>query len=158
VLEHIRQIKELALLKKIGLGLNPNAVLLFFYINDFDSVDIARRYFRYKHYDWYMWDLDGKPEGSALEAWDFRQLLRHSALIAHLYKTYIALRERDAMENKLLRGEADPSLDEKIAEIGGYIHEFTRLPRPMASPLGSSPYRWRTKLVIDIRMNATNRN
>jgi lysophospholipase L1-like esterase len=119
--------QELALFKKFGFQLHPDAVLLFFYLNDFDSTNIAKRYAQFKNVDWYMFDLGGKPEGEALEAWKFRQLMRHSSVIAHLYRSYVGLRARNDMEFRLLRGEEDPSLDQRIEEIGGYIHEFNEL-------------------------------
>lgn len=119
--------QELALLKKFGLKLHPDMVLLFFFLNDFDSTNIPRRYARFKDIDWYMFDLGGKPEGQILEAWKFRQMLRHSSLIAHLYRAYIGFEARNQMEFRLLRGEHDPGLDAKVEEIAGYMHEFHEL-------------------------------
>jgi lysophospholipase L1-like esterase len=119
--------QELALLKKVGLALKPDLVILFFYLNDFDSTNIAGSYARYNKFDWYMFDLGGKSEGENLKAWNFRQLMRHSALIARLYNLYTSWADRDGTEKKLLNGEKEVSLDRKISEIGGYIHEFGEL-------------------------------
>jgi hypothetical protein len=76
-----------------------------------------------------MFDLGAKPEGEALEQWNFRQLLRHSAVIARLYHLYTAYELRNGTEAKLLRGEEDATIRRKIVEIGKYIDEFAALAR-----------------------------
>jgi lysophospholipase L1-like esterase len=124
--------QELALLKKIGLNLKPDLVILFFYINDFDSTSISGIYSSATNVDWYMSDLRGKAEGKALAAWRFRQLLRHSALVARAYNAYKAYRGRNTTENRLLRGEDNAEIEKKIAEIGGYIHEFSEMSKTHA--------------------------
>src|SRR5947207_7595675 len=48
--------QEYAVLRRLGPALAPDLVLLFFYLNDFELVDVHRRWERFKHLDWYTFD------------------------------------------------------------------------------------------------------
>lgn len=96
---------ELALLQKLGVPLQPDHVIWFFYIDDFRKSDVQRWYQQFADMDWYMFDLLGKPTPTALRRWRLRQALRKSALLMwahdtiHSVSTHMAT--QDAVELKL---------------------------------------------------------
>ena len=58
---------EMAMLKKVGLSLDPDHLILFFYINDFIPTNIANRYKRFAGMDWYTFDFSGKSAKTFLQ-------------------------------------------------------------------------------------------
>jgi hypothetical protein len=80
--------QQFALLELLGVGLEPDYVVLLFYIFSYRSTDISRYYKRARNRDWYMVGLGGKPTGSALFKWRIVQLARKSALVASLHSMY----------------------------------------------------------------------
>lgn len=109
---------ELALLQKLGMPLQPDHVIWFFYIDDFRKSDIQRWYQKFADTDWYMFDLLGKPTPIALWRWRLRQALRKSALLmwAHdiIHSVSILTDAQHAVEFKLLQGILDSDIQERI--------------------------------------------
>jgi lysophospholipase L1-like esterase len=101
---------ELALLKKIGFSLDPDRIMVFFYINDFIPVNIANRYTRFADMGWYTFDFSGKPEDKAIAKWKKIQLLRNSAFLMWIQDIYSSFVNRSNYINKLLLGELDDGL------------------------------------------------
>jgi lysophospholipase L1-like esterase len=101
---------ELALLKKSGLALDPDHVIVFFFINDFDQVDIASRYSRYANFDWYAFDFSDKPTDKIIQRWKLRQLARRSAALMWIYDIYKGWDSKDNAINKILLGQVDAAL------------------------------------------------
>ncbi|ABK43597.1 lipolytic enzyme, G-D-S-L family [Magnetococcus marinus MC-1] len=120
--------QEFALLQRLQPQLQPDHVLLFFYLNDFDEVNIAARYRRYKGLDWYMPDLSGKPEGERLQRWQQMQGLRHSALLMWLHDLWRGLTvDPNHFEQKILRGATDKESEQRRAMVVSYLVQFKQL-------------------------------
>ncbi len=105
---------EVAMLKKLGLSLDPDHIVLFFYINDFIPVNIADRYKRFAGMDWYTFDFSGKPTDHVIEKWKLIQILRSSAFLMWVYDTYSSLTNRSNYINKMLLGELDDEIRKNI--------------------------------------------
>ena len=101
---------ELAMLKKIGLSLDPDHIIVFFYINDIVPVDIASRYRRFADMDWYTFDFSGKPTDKVIAKWEKIELIRNSAFLMWAYDIYNSLANKSNYINKLLLGEIDDGL------------------------------------------------
>jgi lysophospholipase L1-like esterase len=109
--------QEVALLEQLGVHLGPDHVLLFFYLNDFQRVNIEQVYSRYKDFDWYTFDLKAKPEGTRLYAWELIQILRKSAFVLWLNDRYKAWRFQGNMEQLILEGALNRDLQEKYSSV-----------------------------------------
>jgi lysophospholipase L1-like esterase len=118
---------ELALLKKFGLPLDPDHVIVFFFINDFKQVDIAGRYNRYADYDWYAFDFSDKPTDKIIQQWKLRQFVRRSAALMWIYDIYKGWNSKDNAINKLLSGQADDALQSEIETTIELLDEFRNL-------------------------------
>jgi len=118
---------ELALLKKSGLALDPDHVIVFFFINDFDQVDIASRYSRYANFDWYAFDFSDKPTDKIIQRWKLRQLARRSAALMWIYDIYKGWDSKDNAINKILLGQVDDTLQSEIETTIELLNEFRSL-------------------------------
>lgn len=119
--------QELALLEEVGIALEPDHVILFFYINDFDLVDLEKTYTRFKGYDWYTFDLSGPPDERRLFWWRVVQVLRKSALIMWSYDRYQMLRDRGNVEEVILRGVLDEDLRSRFSRVEQYLSRMISL-------------------------------
>ncbi len=120
--------QELALLKKVGISLEPDHVMLFFSLNDVtEPADIPQVYEKYQHLDWYMFDLKGKPEGERLAKWKRVQILRQSALLMWAYDVIKAVVYRNHSENRILQGAHIPEIDKNMSKTLDHLNEFSRL-------------------------------
>ena len=118
---------ELALLRKFGLPLDPDHVIAFFFINDFNQVDIASRYSRYADFDWYAFDFSDKPTDKIIQRWKLLQLARRSAALMWIYDIYKGRDSKDNAINKLLSGQIDDALQDKIETTIELLDEFRSL-------------------------------
>jgi lysophospholipase L1-like esterase len=118
---------ELALLRKFGLPLDPDHVIVFFFINDFDQVDIASRYSRYADFDWYAFDFSDKPTDTVIHRWKLLQLARTSAALMWIYDIYKGWDSKDNAINKLLGGQVDDALQGEIETTIELLNEFRSL-------------------------------
>jgi hypothetical protein len=134
-------------LKKFGLPLEPDHVILFFYINDFEKTNIERRYQQYANMDWYAFDLSDKPTPGIVDRWSRRQLLRRSAFVMWAHDTLRGLSAPDNIETKMLTGvvddetrEAERFTRESLAELVhlSKVHDFslTLAVIPIAAQIG----------------------
>ena len=119
--------QELALLGEIGPRLAPDHVVVFFYVNDFDPVNVARRYAEYRRLDWYMFDISGKPEGWRLDQWNRIQMLRRSAFVMWAHDLYRAATAETTLEERVLRGNRDAAVDAAIDRAAALIADFAKL-------------------------------
>jgi hypothetical protein len=119
--------QQLALLKSKGLDLEPDHVIVFFYIFSFRKIDILRYYQRVRHRDWYMLDLGGKPRGALLLKWQLIQLARKSAFIAWLHSLYKDWQIHNTLRDKLLRGLEDEEVAERLAYVRDQLGQFKEL-------------------------------
>jgi lysophospholipase L1-like esterase len=118
---------ELALLRNFGLPLDPDHVIVFFFINDFNQVDIAGRYSRYADFDWYAFDFSDKPTDKIIQRWKLLQLARRSAALMWIYDIYKGWDSKDNAINKLLSGQVDDALQDKIETTIELLDEFRSL-------------------------------
>jgi len=116
--------QEYAVLRRLGPALAPDLVLLFFYLNDFELVDVHRRWERFKHLDWYTFDLGAKPAGDVMRWWTIRQIARTSALINWAHDAWFAWTARDDFEEAALRGHLDQRM---IDDVHEYLVRFVAL-------------------------------
>ena len=119
--------QELALLRKVGLNLHPDHVLLFFYINDFVFTDITKRYEQYEHLDWYMYDISGQPTESEIQSWKRVQLFRRSALLMWGYDLVRGFQYRDGLEQQILNGTITDDIKIRFDEVRAQLMDFMRL-------------------------------
>ena len=117
---------ELALLKKFGLLLDPDHVIVFFYINDFFQVDIVSRYNRYADFDWYAFDLSGKPTDTIIQRWKHQQLARRWVGLMWIWDIYKS-RSKYNKEYKILLGQKYGTLQDEIKATIELLNEFRSL-------------------------------
>lgn len=77
--------QELALLRELGPTIDPDIVLLLWFENDLEDMDISRNHDRYAKTGPVPFDLGEPLEGMAELRWHAVQLLRRSALIMDLH-------------------------------------------------------------------------
>ena len=77
--------QELALLAEVGPELEPDAVVLFWYDNDFEEYDVEATHAEMLATGPRVFDLGGPATDGALRSWRFKQLLRRSALIMYVH-------------------------------------------------------------------------
>jgi lysophospholipase L1-like esterase len=118
---------ELALLRKVGPDLDPDHVIVFFYINDFIPVNIARRYRRFAHMDWYTFDFSAKPTEDLVAKWKRIQILRSSAFLMWVYDTYRSLTNRTSFINRMMHGDFDDNLRNNIQSTIASLEEIRGL-------------------------------
>lgn len=123
---------EAAILEKVGVGLEPEHVILFFYINDFIPVNIANRYRRFSGMDWYMFDLSGKPTEQVVKKWKVVQLFRSSAFLMWVYDLYRGWSSDSNYINRMLLGELD---DETRNNIENTVESMEKI-RSLADEYG----------------------
>ncbi|NQX89213.1 MAG: SGNH/GDSL hydrolase family protein [Halioglobus sp.] len=116
--------QQLPLLQTLGLELKPDHIVLFFYVNDFKAVNIERRYKNYKDYGEYMFDIGQPMTPAIMRKWNFRQILRQSALIMWTYDLIRGLQGGDTMEAQILYGDLSDEARGAIAETIGYLEQF----------------------------------
>ncbi len=119
--------QEYALLKKVGLLLDPDHVVLFFNINDFLQGNIEGRYQKYKDMDWYMFDLSARPNDEVLRKWDKVQLLRRSALLMLIHDLYRSFISGESIEQQILAGRHTERIDRLIVDAKYYLDKFQAL-------------------------------
>jgi lysophospholipase L1-like esterase len=120
--------QEVALYRKLG-ALEGNHVMVFFYVNDFDEVNVSKRSQQFEKFDWVMFDLYAKPEGEPLRRWQTIQLLRSSALLMLVYDLYRGLTAGDSLERRILNGDRSPEVNRAIDRTKAYLKEFADLAR-----------------------------
>ena len=118
---------EAALLEKVGLALDPDHVILFFYINDFIPVNIASRYKRFSGMDWYTFDFSGKPTEQVVRKWKLVQLLRSSAFLMWVYDLYRSWTSGSNYINRMLLGELDDEIRSNIENTFESMDEIRSL-------------------------------
>ncbi len=77
--------QELALLRQLGPALDPDVVVLFWYDNDLENLDVEAASARLEASGPRPFDAAAPLEGEELWSWKAKQLLRRSALIMYLY-------------------------------------------------------------------------
>ena len=105
---------EMAMLKKVGLSLEPDHVILFFYINDFIPVNIASRYKKFVDMDWYTFDFSGKPTDGVIAKWKRIQAFRESAFLMWVHDIYRSWAGKSNYINKILVGELDDDMRNNV--------------------------------------------
>lgn len=118
---------EMAILNKVGLSLDPDHVILFFYINDFIPVNIANRYRRFADMDWYTFDFSDKPTDEIIAKWKLIQVLRNSAFLMWVYDAFRSWTNRSSYENKMLLGELDNDMRNNIEDTIESLEEIRLL-------------------------------
>jgi lysophospholipase L1-like esterase len=115
--------QEFGLLVRHARSLNLDHVLLFFYLNDFELVNIRRRWELYKHLDWYTFDFSQKPDADILRQWRRQQILRTSALLMLTHDAVRAWSGRDNFEQRILEGHIEGAT---VAGVKEYFEQFRR--------------------------------
>ncbi len=118
---------ELAVLKKAALSLNPDHVILFFYINDFHEADIEERYVNFKDKDWYMYDLSDKPTNQIIRKWKLVQILRKSSFLMHINDTYVKIINNNNFENRILQGTVDNAFKVNFKFVKDSLDDLIRI-------------------------------
>ena len=118
---------ELAMLKKMGLGLKPDHVILFFYVNDFIPVNIESRYKRFVGMDWYTFDFSGKPTDDVIKKWKLTQTFRQSAFLMWIHDLYRSWENKSNYINKLLIGESDDDMRNNVEQTIKSLDEIRLL-------------------------------
>lgn len=105
---------ELALLGKTARTLEPEHIIVYFYLNDFIPVNIAHRYSRFSCMDWYTFDFSDKPTDEHVRKWRLVQLARSSAFLMWLHDTYRRLAGESDPSNRILQDDIDQATQEMI--------------------------------------------
>ena len=112
-----------AVLETVGSLLDPDYILLFFYINDFKDEDVDRAYREKKDLDWYTFDLSGKPTGDRLRRWKWLQLFRKSAFVMWGHDALRLWSHKDSLESQILSGRHDSKVDRSLRAAESYFEE-----------------------------------
>jgi lysophospholipase L1-like esterase len=123
---------ELALLRKTATSLEPDHIMVFFYLNDFVPVNIAHRYSRFSGMDWYTFDFSDKPTDEHARKWRLAQLARSSAFLMWLHDSYRRLASESDTLNRILQDNIDQRTQEMI---DGTIEDLDSI-RLLAEDLG----------------------
>ena len=118
---------EKAMLEKVGLGLDPDLIIIFFYINDFIPVNVENRYKNYAHLDWYTFDFSDKPIDRIVAKWRLIQNLRSSAFLMWVYDTYRGWTNKSNYINNILHGEIDNRTHNNIVNTIASLEEIRLL-------------------------------
>jgi lysophospholipase L1-like esterase len=118
---------EKAMLEKVGFGLDPDLIILFFYINDFIPVNIANRYNKFAEMDWYTFDFSDKPTDRLVDKWKLIQILRNSAFLMWVYDTYRGWTNRSSYIDKMMLGELDSRIRKNIKNTIETLEEIRLL-------------------------------
>lgn len=121
--------QEVAFLKEKGLGLSPDIVIIFFFINDIFQEDINKIYSRS------LSRSSGKKEyyfdlkKVNWTKWKIYQILRKSRFGMFLWDKIKILRYKNVIncETKLLLGDLDEGLKKEILNSEDVIREFAQL-------------------------------
>ena len=119
--------QEYSLLKKLGLTLDADQVLLFIDINDFYPVDITQRYLRFRDLEWYMFDLSGRPNDDVLRQWNRVQFLRRSALLMLIHDLYRSIFAPESVQQQILTGRRTEEIDRLVAVTKKSLDEIQAL-------------------------------
>jgi hypothetical protein len=87
-MRHYNTAQEVGLLEELASRIDPDVVLLCWYRNDVQLVNIPAVYRRMRDRGTVTFDVGGRMEGWTLAKWRFRQLLRRSALLMELHDVY----------------------------------------------------------------------
>jgi lysophospholipase L1-like esterase len=118
---------ELAVLKKIVIPLNPDHVILFFYLNDFHKTNIGEWYDRFKDKDWYVFDLSDKPTNQIIRKWKLVQILRKSSFLMYVNDTYFKITNNNNFENRILQGVIDSAFKQNLQFVKDSLDELIRM-------------------------------
>ncbi len=118
---------ELAMLKKVGLNLEPDHVILFFFVNDFIPVNIESRYKRFSGMDWYTFDFSGKPTDDVIAKWKLAQAFRQSAFLMWIHDLYRSWTNKSNYINKILVGELDDDMRKNVEQTIKSLEEIRLL-------------------------------
>jgi hypothetical protein len=119
--------QQLTLLENTGLTLQPDLVVILVYYYALPKIDTQNYYQRVSNRDWYMLDLNGKPEGSVLLKWHATQLARKSAFVAWLHSLYKTWDTGSTLRAKLLRGTNDNETQEQLRDVEQQLDRFKAL-------------------------------
>jgi hypothetical protein len=118
---------ELAVLNSPGLSLDPDHVVLFFYINDYDKLDIEKVYAHYSEYDWYHWDLKGKATEERISKWRTRQFFRNSAALMWVYDVVRSFDRSYTIDQRLLQGDLNEKIRLGMANVDESLERLVAL-------------------------------
>ncbi len=121
--------QEIAFLETTGLALKPNFVILSFYLNDFESVNVTQSYLSHK-FDAtgrYIFDLNGPESEILLQRWRHMQALRQFRALMFIYDRVKAWHARDDYRSRMLNGTTDPDIGDKISRVSYFIIKFKEL-------------------------------
>ena len=118
---------ELAVLNDPGVALDPDHVVLFFYPNDYDILDVEKVYTHYSKYDWYHWDLKGKATEERMSEWRLRQVLRRSAALMWLFDVYRSFDRGTTVEKRILLGQTDEAIQRGMKNVDVALERLVRL-------------------------------
>jgi len=87
-MRHYNTAQEVGLLEELAPRIDPDVVLLCWYRNDVQLVNIPALFRRMRDRGTVTFDVGGRMEGWTLAKWRLRQLLRRSALLMELHDVY----------------------------------------------------------------------
>lgn len=122
--------QEVAFLEHVGVTFEPDLVVLCFYINDFEIVDIKKTYEAKKRLNggkYYVFDLHDIDSREELRRWRRIQFLRQFRSGMYFYDRINAWRARDDYRAKLLNGICDKKIKTMIDQVGEYIRKFKQI-------------------------------
>lgn len=114
-------------LEQVGVGLNPDHVVVVVDQYTLAPTDIQTYYHRISGRDWYMLDLDAKPDGEALGKWYIIQMARKSALVSWFYNVYKMWKQRNSVITQLLQGNPERFIQEQRVHVEAQIDALLAL-------------------------------
>jgi hypothetical protein len=127
--------QEVAFFEHIGIKLQPDFVLLCFYINDFAIEDIKHVYQRcltkanHDGNGYFYFDIGTPASEKSLRLWQHIQTFRQSPILMYVYDRINAFNAVDSYEAKFLKGICDDKIENMIRQVEDYFEIFKELLR-----------------------------
>ncbi|GJL54350.1 MAG: hypothetical protein NPIRA02_14820 [Nitrospirales bacterium] len=119
--------QQLNFLEMVGVAVEPDHVMVVLDMYSMGEMDIEAFYMRVKARDWYMLDLDAKPERRALVKWYMVQAARKSALVAWLHSLHKHWTQRQGLTAKVMRGEKDAKTEKWVRFVARQVEAFASM-------------------------------
>lgn len=122
--------QEVAFLKKTGLAMQPDLVLLCVYVNDLELVAIKQLYDHATSVNNgapYLFDLRMPSGVAARLLWEGVQLLRRSRVLMYTHDVIFAYYASDTYEMRLIAGVVDDDIRQRVAVFKHQLEAFRDL-------------------------------
>lgn len=116
--------QELGFLRELEPFVKPSVVVLFWFNNDFEELDLKRTYEHLKASGPITFDVAARMEGWHFASWELRELARKSALLMELH---------DAWAIWTAKPWPASFVDAGIARLDDYLAQFVELQRASGS-------------------------